>query len=122
MLLDPLVAPTNEGADRGWCRVENADRVFLDDAPKPIRLRPVGRAFIDQSRGARGERTVDDIAVPGDPADIGGAPVDVVLAQVENVFRGGINADEIAAGGVQDALRFSEIGRASCRERVCYAV
>ncbi len=107
MLLHPLVAPTNKGANRRRRRVENADGVFLDQAPETIRLRPVGRAFIHQRRRARRERSVDHIAVPGDPADIRGAPINVVLAQVENVFRAAVNADEIAAGGVQNAFRFS---------------
>ncbi len=111
MFFDPLVAPANEGADRGRRRVENADRVFLDDAPEAVRFRPVRRAFIHEGGGAGGERAVDDIAVAGDPADIGGAPINVLLAQVENVFRRAVDADEIAAGGVQNPFRFP--GRAA---------
>src|SRR5450432_203700 len=116
MLLQPLVAPTNEGADGSRGGVKDADRVFLDDAPKAIRFRPVGRAFIHHGGRARGERTVDNVTVTGDPADIRGAPVDVVLAQIEDVFRGGINADEIAPGRMQDAFRFA--GRTAGVENV----
>ena len=39
-------------------------------------------------RRAVRERTVDDVAVAGDPADVGRAPVDVVVLQIENEPRG----------------------------------
>ncbi len=40
----------------------------------------------------------------GDPADIGGAPVDVIVFEVEDPFGGDVGAHRISAGGVQDAL------------------
>ena len=42
--------------------------------------------------------------MPGDPADVGGAEEDVLLLQVEHPLRRGVGADEVAAGGVGDAL------------------
>ena len=46
----------------------------------------VGRALVHDGGGAVGERSVDDVAVAGDPADVGGAPVDVLLRlQVEDL-------------------------------------
>src|SRR5262245_6054061 len=42
----------------------------------------------------------------GDPADVRGAPINVALTQVENVFRGRMNTDEIASGSVQNSLWF----------------
>src|SRR5438105_7274955 len=111
MLLHPHIAPTNKSPDRSRCSVENADCVFLDDPPKTIGLGPVRRAFVDQGGRAGGERTIDNIAMAGDPADISGAPENIFVAQIENVLRARVNADEITAGGVQDSLRLS--GRAA---------
>src|SRR5206468_2179289 len=46
-------------------------------------------------------------AVAGDPAHVGRAPKDVFIANIEDVFHGGINADEITTSRVQDSLRLS---------------
>ena len=49
----------------------------------------VGGSFVDDLGGAVGEWSVDDVAVSGDPADVGGAPVDVVSGfVVEDVVVG----------------------------------
>lgn len=37
----------------------------------------------------------------GDPAHVGGAPINIARMVVENVFKGGGRIDQIAAGGVQ---------------------
>ena len=43
----------------------------------------------------------------GDPADVGGAPVDVAVVVVEHVLVRDGGVDEVAAGGVQHALRLA---------------
>ena len=59
-------------------------------------------------RRAVGERPVDDVRVAGHPADVGGAPVDVGLRlEVEDGVVGVRDLGEVAAGGVQDALRLT---------------
>ncbi len=116
VLLRKLGAPAHEGADRGRRGVEHGDAVLLDQRPEAILLRPVRRALVHQHGRAVGQRAVDDVAVAGDPADVGGAPVDVVLAQVEDHLGRRVGADQIAAGGVDDALRLS--GRAGGVEDV----
>ncbi len=40
----------------------------------------------------------------GDPAHVGGAPVDVARMVVENVFKGRGRVNQIAAGGMEDAF------------------
>jgi len=42
--------------------------------------------------------------VAGDPADVGRAPVDVFVAQVEDVLGGDVGLDGVSAGGVDQAL------------------
>ena len=93
----PLGAPLHERANGGRRRVENRDAVALDEPPEPILLRPVGRAFVHQHRRAVRERTVHDVAVAGHPADVGRAPVDVFVPQVEHPSCRRVRADEIAA-------------------------
>src|SRR3954453_12917760 len=107
MFLDPFVPPADESADRGRCGVKNVDPMILDEFPKPIGLRPVRRSFVHERGGAVGEWTVDDVTMAGYPADIGGAPVDVVLPQIEHVFGGRINPDQLATGRVQNPFRFA---------------
>ena len=70
----------------------------------------VGHAFEHQGGGAVGQRAIDDIAVAGDPADIGGAPIDIALVVIEHILMGPGRPQQIAAGGVQHALGFA--GRA----------
>ena len=84
VLRRPVGAPAHEGADGGRRGVEDRDAVALDDLPEAILLRPVGRAFVHHDGRAVGERAVDDVAVAGDPADVGGAPVDVLVLEVED--------------------------------------
>ncbi len=69
--------PLHVRADRGRRGVEDRDAVALDDRPPARLVREVGRPLVEH-RGRRvAERPVDDVAVAGDPADVGRAPVDV---------------------------------------------
>src|SRR4029077_9835479 len=43
----------------------------------------------------------------GHPADIRGAPKDVLVTEIEDIFHCRINADQVTAGGVQDSFRLS---------------
>ena len=107
----PLVAPPNERANRGRRGVENVNPILLDDFPEPVRLRPIGCAFIHECRRAVGERTVNDITVASHPSHVRGAPKNIFVANVEDVFRGGINSNEVTASRVQNPFWFP--GRAA---------
>ncbi len=85
-LLDRLVAVPHQGADRGRRGVEDADLVLVDHLPEARDGRVVRHALEHQRDRAVGERAVDDVAVAGDPADVGGAPVDVAVVVVEHVL------------------------------------
>ena len=103
-LLHRLLAAPHQRADRGGRGVEDVDLVLVDDLPEAGHRRIVRHALEHQRRRAVGERAVDDVAVAGHPADVGGAPVDVAVVVVEDVLVGHRGVDEIAAGGVQHAL------------------
>src|SRR6185312_5200361 len=72
-----------------------------------VGLGEVGRAFVHQAGGAILQRAVHDVAVAGDPADVGGAPVGVFFFEVEDPFGSEIGLDGVASGGMHDALGFS---------------
>ena len=77
----------------------------------------VGRALPHHRRRAVAQRAVDDVGVAGDPADVGRAPVDVLVGlEVEHVAVRRADAGQVAAGRVQDALRLG--GRAGRVEDV----
>ena len=93
-----LVAPLHERADGGRRGVELGHAVALDDRPETVASGRVGRALVDDRRGAVGQRPVDDVAVAGDPADVGRAPVDVLVGvQVEHVLVAERDLGEVAA-------------------------
>ena len=107
MLVDVLVAPLHEGADGGGRGVEDGDFVVVDDLPEARKVGPVGRALVHQHGGAVLQRAIDDIRMASDPADVGCTPVDVVVAEVEDVFGGEVGADRIAARGVDESFGFA---------------
>ena len=98
-------SPLHVGPDRRRRRVEDVDLVALDDRPPAVLVGVVGDAFVDDAGGAVAERPVDDVAVAGDPADVGRAPVHRVGLDVEDVVVGRRGADEVARGRVGDPLR-----------------
>ena len=62
--------------------------MLVDDVPEP-RDAGVGRDALEhQGGGAVGERPVENVAVAGDPTDVGRAPVDVAFAVIEHVLVG----------------------------------
>ena len=81
--------------------------MFFDNLPE-ARAVGIGRYALEHQRGrAVRKRTVDNIAVAGDPADIGGAPVDVTILVIEYILMGHRGVDHIAAGGVKHTLRLA---------------
>ena len=107
MLRRPVVSPLHEGADGCWSGVENCDVVVGDDAPEAIGLRPVRSPLVHERRRAVGKNAVDHVAMPGDPADVSGAPKGVFLAKIEHIFCRHGDTEQVSPGGVKDALRLS---------------
>ncbi len=111
-LLRVLRAPLHVRTDRRRRRVQDRRLVPLDDRPPPVLVGEVRRALVHHRRRAVAQRAVHDVAVPGDPADVGRAPVHVLVAlQVEDVVVRRRRADEVAGGRVDDPLRLR--GRAA---------
>src|SRR5262249_42472851 len=99
--------PADKCADCGWGSIENIDPVLFDDSPEPIGLGPVRRALVHDNCRAIRQRTIDNIAVTRDPTNVGCAPKNIFVADVEDVFGGAINIHQITGGGVQNPFRFA---------------
>ncbi len=84
--------------------------MFVTNLPEPRRRRVVRHTLEHQRNRSVCERSVDDVTVPGNPANVGRAPVNVAGVIVENLLVRHRRVDEIAAAGVQNAFRFA--GRA----------
>jgi hypothetical protein len=54
--------------------------------------------------GSIGEGTVDNVCVPSNPTNVGGAPVDVAWVVVKDVFEGGGCVQQIASCCVENAF------------------
>src|SRR5579884_3322085 len=100
-------AEAHESANSGGRGIEDRDFVLLDNAPEAVRLWIVRGSLIHHHGGAILERAVHNVAVSRDPADIGRAPVDVLFLEIEHPFRRDIDADRVAASGVQNAFWLS---------------
>ena len=84
MFLDPVVALTGDGTESGGSGVEDAGLVLLDHGPEAVRSRVARDTLEQDAGGAVHQRAVHDVGVTGDPADVGGAPVDLAGMIVED--------------------------------------
>jgi len=98
------VAFAHQGAQRSRRGVEDGDVPFIADLPEAAVVGIVGHPFEHQGRRAIRERTIDDIAVAGDPADVGRTPIDFAGPVIEHLRMGHRRPEQIAARAVQDAL------------------
>ena len=105
-----LVAGLHQCPDRRRRGVDDVDLVLVAHLPEPRHAGIVRHALEHHGGGAVRQRPVDDVAVAGDPADVCGAPVNIALVVIEHVLVRHRHVDEVAAGGVQHALRLA--GRA----------
>ena len=104
------VGGLDQRTDRGRRGVEDRDLVVLDHLPETAGIR-IGRHTLEHDLGgAAGQRAVGDVGVAGDPADVGGAPEDVVGLDVEGVLHRQHGLQQVAAAGMLDTLRLA--GRA----------
>ena len=122
VLLWPVIAPLDEGSNCRRCRVEDTDTVFFDDLPEPSVMWPVGGPFVHHRRGTVRQRAVNDVTVPGDPANVGGTPVGIFFFQVEDPFRRHHRTERVSAGCMQNPLGFPRTSRGVENEQRMFGV
>src|SRR6267378_1393121 len=92
------------GRGRG---VEDVDIQALGDSPYPAGV-GVGRdTFVDDTGSGQRQRTVNNIGVAGDPADVGHAPINIRGMNVLNVLGGAGHVGEVTASAVLAAFGLS---------------
>src|SRR5580693_7799226 len=96
------IAPPDKRTNGRRRGVENRDLVFSDQFPETIQLRPIRSSLIHKGGRSIAEGPVNDIAVPCHPANIGRAPIKIILMQIEYVLRSDRNTKQVATGCVQD--------------------
>ena len=104
VLIGHGAAALHEGPDRRGGGIENCAAMLLNHLPEGTWLARPGSTLVHDCGGAIGEGPVHDVAVPGDPAHIGGAPVDVVIADVEDPLEGEVGPEVVAGSGVHHPL------------------
>ena len=107
VLLRPFVAPFYERADRRGRGVKDIHFVPVDNAPETVRLGKIRRAFIHQAGSAIEQRSVDDIAVASNPADIGSAPIGIFFLQIENPLGCDVDSNRVTRRCVHHSLRLA---------------
>src|SRR5262245_7104134 len=107
MLFYPIVAPANERPNRGGSGIKNGDAIIFDDPPKSIGVGPVRCALIHQSGCAHAERTINNVPVTSDQADVRRTPEKILVANVEDIFRRRVNPDQIPADSMENSFRLS---------------
>jgi len=103
----PLVALSHYRPQGGGGGVEDVDLILLHDIPEAVGVGVGGHTLENQAGGAQSQRPVDDIAVTGDPADIGGAPEGVFFSNIEYPLEGLVAKKEIAGLSMQHPLGFA---------------
>ena len=111
-----VLSHLHERPDQRRRGVVGVDPVALDDLPVAVPVGIRGVTLVEDARRAVVERRVDDVGVPGHPADVGRTPPDRVVVDVEDPLVRDRRVHEVAAGRVQHAFRLG--GRARGVEQV----
>ena len=107
------VAPAHEAANGGWCCVKVRDFVARNDAPESILGGEIRRPFVHERWDAVWQHSIHDVTVTGDPSDVSGAEIHLLLPwhQIECPARSGSGEHHVSTGGVQDSLGLTSASR-----------
>ena len=86
--------------------------MILDHFPETAGIGIGGYAFKNDLRGTHGQRAVGDVAVAGNPADVGRAPENVARFVIERPLHREYGPQQIAAGDIYPALEKGAIDAA----------
>lgn len=107
LVVDVLVTGTLEQTQGGGGNVELGDLVLVDHIPVAGEV-GVGRGTLEDDGGASQEqRSIDDVGVTSDPADITTTEEAVIVVDVKDVLAGQSSTQEVTCGGVHDTLGLS---------------
>ena len=104
--LRQFIALLRNRADGGRSRVELRHFVLLDDLPVAIPCGVARHAFEHHRCCSITQRTVDDVTVSGNPADVRSTPVDIILLQIKHPLVGDGRIEQIPCSRVENTFRF----------------
>ena len=102
---------SHEGADGGGCGVELVDFELLAHLPESGGRRGCGHALKHDRGRPTEQRAVHDVAVAGDPADVGRAPIDVAGLILEHVGEAVAGIHHVAPASVDHPLGLARAAR-----------
>src|SRR6516165_6987643 len=85
--------------------MEDVDVEPLSDPPRPPGVGEGRNPLVDYAGSGYGQWAIDNIRMPGDPADIRHAPVNVLGMDILDVFRGSRHVGQVSARAVLATLR-----------------
>jgi len=100
-------AKTTEETDGSRRRVKVSNLVLFNDLPVTGRGGVYGSGLEDGGCDAVGERTIDDVGMACDPADVGHAGEAVVGVNIKDVFEGDGSTDKVTCSRMNKTLWFS---------------
>lgn len=107
LVVDVVVTSTLEQTQGSGGNVELSDLVLVDHVPVAGEV-GVGRGTLENNGGASQEqRSIDDVGVTSDPADITTAEEAVIVVDVKDILSGHGSTQEVTGGGVHDTLGLS---------------
>src|SRR2546426_12217111 len=105
MFLHVFGSPSHESSDRCRRSVEDIDPVFFAVAPETILVRPIRSTLVHYTRSTISQGTIDNVRVACYPSDIGGAPVDVLVFDIEYPLVSRRYSHPVAGRRVHDSFR-----------------
>jgi hypothetical protein len=119
LVLDVLVTSALQESERCRSDVELCDLVLRADLPVSAEIGVCGSALEDHGSNTKNKRSVDDVSVTSDPADIATTEEYVRVVDVKDVLAGHGRAEQVAGGRVHDTLGLSSgAGGVEQEERV----
>ena len=112
MFFHRICTSTHKRTDNGGRSIENIDLELFNDVPEAI-WSWIGRNTLKHHGcAAHGQRSIEDIAMTGNPADISCTPVHIIILQIKYVLHGMAGIGEIPSGSVDNT--FWRAGTAAC--------
>src|SRR5208337_2760394 len=94
---NPFFAVLHKCPYSSWCGVKDIHAVLVANIPESSWIGVCRNAFEHKARCSVAQRPVDNITMPGNPADISGAEMDVFLMVIEYPLEGKVCIQHIAA-------------------------
>lgn len=104
LMLHMLVTCTLEQPQSSRCNVELGDVVLLNNVPVAGEVRVRWSALENNRSDTKKERSIDDIGMASNPANVTTAEEDILVVDVEDVLAGRRCTYQVAGGGMHDTL------------------